>query len=492
MSGELRTLGKFNSFSTFLRYLGFLALIIGVIDGVLSNLILVDANVEIEFYIIFIIIFVLLSSLIIINNEKLAILLSSLLITFYAFLFTLSLPYVRISLFFALPLIIEIREFSRRFRLRSESGIWLVTIGIALTVMLLISGLVRIFPTTQSIGILVASISDDVTPGGTPLLFLGGLVFFTNYIVFSISLQALVLFSALSFLLVENYFLIIRFVRQNSRSIIGGQVSGALTVLSCQCESITAAFPSIVSLVLSAVVLPLILESILLVFLTNYLLRTRYMAGRRVVSLDRIYPVRKRSGVVIPASVLIISLPLVETIGVYFNWQTTLYFFGTVNFLMLVAGIFAVLLLESARVLKLSFSKRTFPVILVAISTVFMLIWFYPPITTDTIANGSIFALMSLVSFAGGILSGIAYIGSGGEGKRLFLEFLAMMFTMFAIVVFYVSILSGYSIWSSFNLTEQVIFSIGVWIFSLPFMWFTTNIALNSSVIKREVSAIAA
>ena len=487
MSGELHTLGNFKSFSTILRYLGFLAFIVGGIDSVLSSLIVVDSNVEIEFYLIFVIILILLTSAVLTNNVKLKTILSSLLITFYAFLFILSLPYVRISLLFALPLVIEIRDFSRHFRLKSENGIWLVAIGVAITAMLLLSGLVRIFPSTQSIGILVASISDDVTPGGTPLLFLGGLVFFTNYVVFSISIQALALFAVLSFLLVENYFLIIRFVRENSRSIIGGQVSGALTVLSCQCESITAAFPSIVSLVLSAVVLPLILGSILLVFLTNYLLRTRYMKGRRSVFLDRIYPVRKGLRIIVPASILIIALPLVETIGVYFNWQTSLYFFGTINFLMLVTGIFAALLLASARVLKPSFSHGTVPVLLVAISSFAMFFWFYPPITVDTIENGSIFALMSLVSFAGGILSGIAYVGSGGEGKRLFLEFLAMMFTMFAIVVFYVSILSGYSIWSSFNLTEQVIFSVGVWIFSLPFMWFATNIALNSSVRKREV-----
>ena len=109
---------------------------------------------------------------------------------------------------------------------------------------------------------------------------------------------------------------------------------------------------------------------------------------------------------------------------------------------------------------------------------------FFPPFALYAISNGLIFALMSIASFAGGLVAGIVYIGVGKEGKKLFLEFMAMMFTMFAIVVFYVSILTGYSIWGFFGITEQVIFSIAVWIVTLPFMWFATNIALNSSVRK--------
>ncbi len=487
MSGEFDTLGSFRIFSTFLRYLGFLAFSIGIEVGTFSGIIVVGSNIRIGFYSIFVIIFILLTSAVIIGNTKAKVLLSSLLIIFYLFLLALSFPYFRLTLFFLIPLIIELRDFSSNFHFRSAYGLQLLAIGVAIFVMLLISGLIRIFPSTQSLGILVASISDDVTPGGTPLLFLGGMVFFTNYVVFSISLQALLLFSALSYLLVENYFLIIRFVRGNSRSVISGQISGALTVLSCQCESITAAFPSIVSLILSAIVLPLILESIVLVFLTNYLLRNMYLKERRVGFFDRIYPVEKGSRIILPASVLIIGLPLLETFGVYLQWQTNLYFFGSMNFLMLLAGIFAGFLLEKAQVLKPKFSGTRLPVFLVLVSSIVMLVWFYPEITRLTVDNGVVFAMMTIVSFAGGILSGIAYIGSGGEGRRLFLEFLAMMFTMFAIVVFYVSILFGYSIWNTFGLTEQIIFSIAVWVFSLPFMWFATNIALNSSV--RSVGA---
>lgn len=480
-------MSKLTSFSSFLRYLSFLAFLAGVGEGAALGIVVVDSNILVRFYLIFVITFLVLIGSIIARSEKASVFLSTLLIFFYGFLLMLSIPYYRITLLFLLPLVIEIRNFSTKYGFRSSSGIWFMALTISLAAMLLISGLVRFFPATQNIGMLVASITDDVTPGGTPFLFMGGMVFFSHYSVFSISLQALLMFAALSFLLVENYFLIVRFVRENSRSALGGQVSGALTVLSCQCESLTAAFPAIVSLVLTAVVLPLIMESLVLVFLTNYLLRTRFMAGRRSAFIDRLYPVRNKIKIVVPAAALIVALPVLETVGVYFNWQTSLYFYGSINFLMLIAGIFVSIILSLSKVLRISFSSRVMPVLLVAVSTVAMLIWFYPPLTQYTVANGSAFALMSIVSFAGGVLGGVSYIGSGEEGKRLFLEYLAMMFTMFTIVVFYISILTAYSIWPGFNLTEQVIFSVGVWIITLPFMWIATNIALNSSVGKRAV-----
>lgn len=485
MSGESDPLSLLTSRSSLIRYASFLAFLAGIGEGMALNIVVVDTNVMIQFYLIFVFVFLLLIGSILCVNEKLSLFLSALLIFFYAFLVILSLPYFRVTLLFLLPLVIEIRNFGVRYEFHSSNGIWFLGIVVSLAAMLLISGLIRAYPSTQNIGMLVASISDDVTPGGLPVLFLGGMVFFSHFFVFSISLQALLMFAALSFLLVENYFLIVRFVRKSSKGVIGGQVSGALTVLSCQCESLTAAFPSIVSLVLTAVVLPLIMESLVLVFLTNYLLRTRFMQGKRSAFLDRIYPVRNKFNLIIPAAVLIVGLPVLETAGVYFKWQSSLYFYGSVNFLMLIAGIFAAILLSLSKVLKFSFTRSTIPLILVAVSTVTMLIWFYPTLTQYTVANGSAFALMSIVSFAGGILGGIAYIGSSNEGRRLFLEYLAMMFTMFTIVIFYVSILSAYSIWSSFSLTEQVIFSIGVWILTLPFMWFATNIALNSSVPKQ-------
>ena len=484
MSGEFHSLDHRSYHVLVFHLLGLVATIIAAEIGLLSNTIIVDYNVQLQFYAIFAILFAVILTLWLVSWDKLKIFLSAALILFYGILSVFSIPYYNLTILFAIALILEIREFHRLYGFRSREGVWLASLITALMAMILLSGLLRVLPSAQGIGLLVASIADDVTSGGTPVLFMGGLVFFTQYLVFSISIQALLMFSILSFLLVENYFLIISFIRGNSKSIIGGQVSGALTVLSCQCESITAVFPSIVSLVLTASIIPLIFESIFLVFLTNILLRRRYLLGKRSPLLDSIYPVKNANAFIAMASATIIALPLIETIGVFYGLQSNLYFFGSLDFLMLVAGILVVLIVEKSGMLRLHIRNITAIITGLIVSTVSMFAWFYPPFALYAISNGLVFASMSITSFAGGLVAGLVYIGVGKEGKKLFLEFMAMMFTMFAIVVFYVSILTGYSIWGFFGITEQVIFSIAVWVVTLPFMWFATNIALNSSVRK--------
>lgn len=488
MSGEFRTLNSFTISSLGFRLIGLISFILATGGGLASGVIFVDNNVVAQFYLIYLLVMALTMLAIIFPSERPRVIFSSLLIIFYSYAVLLSIPYFLITVPLVVALAVELKQFNSDFRLKSQNGFWLLAFAAAVTGMIMLSGLLRGFPSTQSIGILVASISDDVQPGGTPLLFLGGIVYFTHYFVFSISVQALLLFTVLSFLLVENYFLIIRFVRKNSRSVIGGQVSGALTVLSCQCESITAAFPSIVSLILSAAIVPLIMESIILVFLTNFLLRKYFMVGKRSRILDSVYPLKKRKTFSILSASVIILLPLLETIGVYFGLQSNLYFFGGINFIMFIGGILAGVLTFNFVLPSFRFGSRMIPAILAAISSVAMLVWFYPALTAVTISNAGIYAAMSVISFAGGILSGIVYHGIREGGKYLFLEFLAMMFTMFAILIFYISILFAYNIWPAFNLTDQVIFSIGLWVVTLPLMWLSTNIALNGSVNNGKVN----
>lgn len=493
MSGEYSTLTRNTNITPIIFHsIAFLFVFLAAIDGIYSGLVVVDTNVRIQFYLMFLFLAALVLVALVFRNPDIRALSLSFLIIFYAFLFIFSIPYYRISLLILIALVIEVREFSVRFSFRSRKGIWFLSFAAAITIMVLISGLIRVVPSAQNIGLLVASISDDVTPGGTPLLFQGGMVFFTRYLVLSISSQALLMFSILSFLLVENYFLIIGFVKRNSKSIIGGQVSGALTVLSCQCESITAAFPSIVSLILSAAIVPLIVESIVLVFMTNYLLRAKFMKGIRSRALDRLYPVRNTRIFMAVSSAVILLMPVLETVGVYLNWQASLYFFGGLNFAMLVAGIMAAIMITMIGSFNHRFRNPLAPSAIIGISSFAMLVWFYPPLTHLTVTNGSYFALMTIVSFAAGMASGITYRVLTPGGKRIFLEFLAMMFTMFAIIIFYVSVLSAYSFWSDFGLTEQIIFSIGIWVVALPFMWVATNVALNESVNPGAVRADAA
>ena len=56
---------------------------------------------------------------------------------------------------------------------------------------------------------------------------------------------------------------------------------------------------------------------------------------------------------------------------------------------------------------------------------------------------------------------------------------------LFSVIIFYISIVAGITIWVEFGLEQQVIFSIVTWAVSLPFMWFGTNITFSDSVGRK-------
>ena len=490
MSGEFHPLNRFLSHSALLQIAGILSFLFGTWTAYASGIVIVDYNVYLQFFAMILLAVMLGLMFLVTKPGGFNFTVGALLIIFYSFLLFLSIPYFRISIFFLLSLLIMLKSYLSNYGADKASSLRLIGIGLAILSMILISGLIRFNYVPQGIGLLVASIADDVITGGTPPLFLGGVVFFTRYIVFSVSIQSLAMFSLLSVLLVQNYFLIISYVRMRAKAAIGGQLSGALSALSCQCESITAAFPSIISLVLSIAVIPLILESIILVLLTNYLLRLKFMKGVSVGFFDRIWPVRNKRGFLFWSSLLILAMPLIETYGVYLHLENSLYFFGGINFLMLFTGILISLLISEFFPKFRHFPGKYGVTGLVLISSTLMFMWFYPPLTILASGDGAYFALMSISSFAGGMISGIAYSGLSDNSKKLFLEFLSMMLAMFAIIVFYVSILFSYSIWNNFGLAQQTLFSLIMWIFALPFMWLTTNLVLNSYAKHTEVDSL--
>ena len=479
MSGEFHPLSRFPSRSGLLQAAGIISFLFGTWAAYASGTVIVDYNVYLQFYAMILLATTLGLIFMVTRPGGINFTTGVLIIIFYSFLFILSIPYFRISIFFLLSLLIMLKSFLSNYSADTRSLVKLAGIELALLSMILISGLIRFNYVPQGIGLLVASIADDVKTGGTPPVFLGGVVFFTRYIVFSVSIQSLAMFSLLSILLVQNYFLIIGYVRGRAKAAIGGQLSGALSALSCQCESITAVFPSIISLVLSAAVIPLILESIILVFLTNYLLRLKFMKGVSVGFFDRIWPVKNKRGFLLGSSLLVLVMPMIETYGVYLHLEISLYFYGGINFLMLFSGILISLLISEFFPGLSFFSGKYGATALVLVSSILMFVWFYPSLVTLASGSGTYFALMSISSFSGGVISGIVYSGLSGDGKKLFLEFLSMMFAMFAIIIFYVSILFSYPIWNNFGLPQQTLFSLIMWTFALPFMWLTTNLVLN-------------
>lgn len=472
----------------FLLSLGALILFCtGIYVGRLTGIIFVDQNIDLQFFGIVAIAGVLTLSLTVVRNTVLANYILSSLAMFYLLVTIFSFPYLNLFLLFLLSFLFILGSLQKSSSHEPSTMKKSLSYSLALLVMMLISGLYRLNLQPQTIGLLVASISDDVRPGGTPLIFSNGIVLFSRYIVLSVSWQVLLLFSLLSALLVENFFMIFRlFTGRATRSVTGSQATGALTVLSCQCESITAALPSIASLILSIAIIPMILESLVFVSLTNIFLRRNTSRGRRSDLIGKIWPLRSGSKFFPLGSIFVIAIPVSYLVGTYFHLERNLFFFGMENFAMYIAGIIIMVMVSLATGRAIMVLSKYSGMLLVLLSTAMMFIWFYPVISYLAVNNGFYFGAMGAISFIGGIMGGIAYTSFNRAGKQIFLEYLSMMFSMFAILIFYVTVLDSFRIWGIFTLTQQLEFSIALWILALPGMWLSTIIVLNDHAVGIE------
>ncbi len=472
----------------FLQIIAFLVFTLALGLARMYGILIADSDISMQFAGLFVFPLVVTVAVSLVRKSVMNIYLRSSLSLFYILVTVLSYPYFNIMLLFAVSFLISLygllndKSGSRNHSLKKA-----IAFSLSFLIMVIISGLFRFNIKPQNIGILLASISDDVLPGGTPVIFSNGIVLFSRYIVLTLSIQYIILFFALSVLLVENYFLIFSTIRTRSgRAATSPQLTGALSVLSCQCESITAAFPSIVSLILSAAIIPLILESIVLVGLTNYLLRGRFRKGLNSPVLSRIWPGTSRSILLTAGSLMTIAVPLSYVFGTFLKLEENLFFYGMENFAMFLTGMILIILASSIREFS-PVRSRWAKLGLVFVSSMLMFIWFYPVLSKIAVTSSIVFGVMGFISLAGGAIGGIAYVSAGQEGKSAFIEYLSMMFSMFAIVIFYVSILFSYRIWGIFTLTQQVEFSIVLWIIALPSMWLSTNLVLNLQVRRQGI-----
>ncbi|AKA48857.1 hypothetical protein IX51_06780 [uncultured archaeon] len=407
------------------------------------------------------------------------------LITVYSLLFVATIPYFSLLPFSAVSLISSLAYFSRTvgFSRRTVSKL-AAFIGVIFAMFILGSSL-RMDTGPPSYAMAFGSIYDDVLPGGVPLMFTDGIVFYSRYFILSVSVPIVTLFTVLSVVLTENYYLIFKLLSFKGSGSVRKTVSNAVTVLSCQCEGITASFPSAIAAILFTAIIPLISESIVFLLLTDILLIKFYLKGKRVRLLDSIWKVTESGWFMFSMIISLIAVPVYSTYVVYLSLQSNLAVFSSVNILMFVYGIFVVYLVN--RVLPV---KRKMPVVLtyllVALSSIGMFIWYVPQITLPTVNSSLVFSVMGVVSVASGILSGMVFKGNENEVRMLYLEFITMMFSMLAIVVFYISAIGLTVIWPEFGMGQQLQFSLLLWGFTLPVMWLSTNISLNADRFTRN------
>jgi hypothetical protein len=115
-----------------------------------------------------------------------------------------------------------------------------------------------------------------------------------------------------------------------------------------------------------------------------------------------------------------------------------------------------------------------------------MFVWFIPYLVAKAVVFPGIFALMNISSFLSGVVFGIAYVFSNSGFRKVIIEYIPMMFTLFAMVIFFFSVVTSYTVWPVFGLIEQFFFSISVWLVFLPIMWLSTVTVLNTYVVEKR------
>jgi|YelNatPaOPRAMG01_1025707.scaffolds.fasta_scaffold00055_86 hypothetical protein len=461
--------------------------------GLLSRAIFYESSVFIESIVIFMpaIVFPFVLSFYNPRIKTLQFYLSLIVMSYYALFFISALWVPNIVVFPIISLMINGYIFVRHFYSGRISVYKIAVFYSVVFIMFYLSGLLRFyFSPTLSPPVYVGSIYDDESPAGVPAFFAGALVAYTRLFVLTVSYQALLLFTGLAAILTENYTLIFRHVRNNAAgSSVSGSLTGALSILSCQCEGITAAFPTAVTLLISIAIIPLILESIVLLALTNAFLIFFYIRGRRIrlVRFERLY--HRNVLVYLISTIFLISVPFIETVGIYLGLVRNLFFFVSIDIIMFIEGI--VLAMIISRVIQFSSISRPFLVGLTILSFGMMFAWFVPALTVYAYSYYYWFAFMTLTSVLSGIITGYVYETMQHKEKQVYMEFITMMFSMFAIILFYLTVEGDLILWKGLSgLAGQATLSIAIWVVALPVMWIATNVSLNSYGVNNDSPAL--
>lgn len=325
-------------------------------------------------------------------------------------------------------------------------------------------------------------------PNGVPFLLKGGIAFITPYVQGIVSPLSFLVFTAISAILTENYFGIFSLLRRGKgETRASGAAYGAVSLLSCQCEGGISLLPTMAYLVITIAMIPILTESFLLLLLTNVLINRFYLNGNKLKVLSRISNPRSQLVGFGIAAVLFLATPIIETVGIYFGLITNIFFFFGIGILMTISSYYEVVFIGRL----LGYGKRLPSVFLAALfvaASILMFVWYIPHYTVMAVENVSVFLMMNVTGILAGFFFGLIKLSSRKSTGQLLEEFIALMFGMPPIIVFYISALLQVQFWPVFNITQQIEFGLIMWAIILPFMWLTTNISLNDARDNFEIT----
>ena len=307
-----------------------------------------------------------------------------------------------------------------------------------------------------------------------PFLFDFGANLYGNAVTVTMSPFTFIVFTFVSALVAENYEGFFAVLRRNGGGTFKSLIYGVTAALSCQCEACISLLPAMVFILVTVSMIPLIIESLVLLYLSNYLIRM-YLRGTMPVVFRNI-SASYRNVQIYFASFLILILTPLELAGIYIGWLSSPIFFFGMAMLNTLAGY--VLIRAVSGFIKL---KENMPlsVLFIAVGTLISLSWYYPSMTFYAFNNGLIFSIMAISGLAAGILFGLAH--SSLRRGYVVPEAVSLIYGIFVIVIFYLSIDYRLILWPEFSYTQTAIFEIISWAVMLPVMWIFTQIAIYAA-----------
>ncbi len=355
-----------------------------------------------------------------------------------------------------------------------------------LFIMLLISKFLVISVPVEPTKIVVDSIYADFPAYKVPYFFYYGIIMRVNYLYFTMGIQSIILYIILAALLTENYFMIFSIVNINTKifgkksnvrsqasAMATPMISGGISALSCQCEGLTAILPTVAAVAATAISTTLLSESILLLLFSNFMLTVFFNKRSKIKLVSSIKNLRNSNYFPLLAIFFVMLIPILELIGIFYHLElTSMIFFYGVNILMFISGIFlmyAITKLGMKPFIKTLRVKAT----LAVVASIIMFIWFVPSIAYFAYTTYYYYFLMNIMAIISGLLTYLVYFNLV-QFKAAYIEFNSMMFSMTALVFFYISIISLNDIFPFYGIKQQLYFSAILWAVSLPFMWLST------------------
>ncbi|WP_061950605.1 hypothetical protein [Acidiplasma cupricumulans] len=116
-----------------------------------------------------------------------------------------------------------------------------------------------------------------------------------------------------------------------------------------------------------------------------------------------------------------------------------------------------------------------------------MFIWFIPYFTALAYTYYNIFLLMNLMAFVSGFIVYLIY-SNIDTLKRAYVEYNAMMFSMTALIIFYIALIENTTLYPLYGIEQQIIFSAILWATALPFMWLSTIDTLYQYSVPKTIT----